>query len=120
MCSVLFMMAAPAAFAEGADVLPHAVSVASSDLSASSAGVVFRSTQKLRSNDGREIYLYPSGKCELYIGDRLEVSCMYTVVGNEIRLLDGDRVVYKGTFRYASDGRTVLNLSLAGTIYYRK
>ncbi len=45
------------------------------------AGVVFRSTQKLKSSDGRKIYLYSSGLCELFDGDRLAVECTYTIRG---------------------------------------
>ena len=84
------------------------------------SGVVFRSTQHLRSSDGRKIYLHPSGKCELFDGDRLEVECQYTIMGREVRLLDENgRTVYSGAFTYASDGRNISRLTLSGTTYYR-
>ena len=42
-----------------------------------SQNVVFRSTQRLKANDGRQIYLYSSGKCELWDGDRVVVTATY-------------------------------------------
>lgn len=86
----------------------------------SESEVVFRHNQRLRSRDGREIYLYSSGKCEMYYNDRLEVSCEYSVIGNEIRLIDNGRVIYKGAFTYESDHQTLSSLSIAGTVYYKK
>lgn len=83
-------------------------------------GVVFRKNQYLKSSDGGEIYFYTNGKCEMYYNDRCVVTCRYTVIGNEIRLLDGDSVIYKGTIRYESDRVTVRSITLAGTIYYKK
>lgn len=84
-------------------------------------GIVFRSTQKLKSNDGREIYLYSNRRCELYDGDRLEVVCTYKIVGNEIRLLDENgNTVYKGSIQISSDRQSILHLSIAGTTYYKK
>lgn len=82
--------------------------------------VVFRHNQRLKSRDGREIYLYSSGKCEMYYYDRLEVSCEYSVIGNEIRLIDNGRVIYKGSFTYGPDRQTLSSLSIAGTIYFKK
>ena len=55
---------------------------------ASGQTVVFRSTQKLRSNDGREIYFYSNRKCEGYYKDRLDFSCEYRIQDDEVRLLD--------------------------------
>lgn len=83
--------------------------------------VVFRSTQKLESRDGRSIYLYTNRTCELFDGDRLIVKCTYQLLDNEVRLLDenGD-TVYKGTYRLTADRRNVSSLTLAGTTYYRK
>lgn len=81
--------------------------------------VVFRGIQKLRSNDGREIYFYPSGTCEGYYGDRLEFSCKYRLQSGEVRLLDENgNTVYKGTYRMKSDGRNLSNVSIAGTTYW--
>lgn len=83
-----------------------------------SRGVVFRSTQKLRSSDGRSIYLYSSGRCELFDGDRLVAECTYTLQNGEVRLLDENgRTVYKGTYRMKSDGRNLSSITLAGTTY---
>ena len=79
----------------------------------------FSSTQKLSSSDGREIYLYPSGKCELYDGDRLEVSCSYALGNGEIKLMANGQVIYKGTVSLDQNGN-VRNLTIAGTIYRRK
>lgn len=83
--------------------------------------VVFRNTQKLRANDGREIYLYSNRTCELFHGDRLEVKCTYRLQDGEVRLLDENgNTVYKGRYRMASDGRSLVSLTLAGTTFYRK
>ena len=48
-----------------------------------SQNVVFRSTQRLKANDGRQIYLYSSGKCELWDGDRLVVTATYRLQNGE-------------------------------------
>ena len=78
-----------------------------------SQNVVFRSTQRLKANDGRQIYLYSSGKCELWDGDRLVVTATY-------RLLDENgNTIYKGSYRLARDRRNISSLTLAGTTYYK-
>lgn len=83
--------------------------------------VRFRSTQKLSSRDGREIYFYSSGKCEGYNNDKLEFCCKYTIIEKEIRLLDEDgKTVYKGTCTFKSDRQNLLNITIAGTTYYAK
>ncbi|MBQ4632839.1 MAG: hypothetical protein IJ421_08515 [Prevotella sp.] len=83
--------------------------------------VVFRTTQKLRANDGREIYLYSNRICELYEGDRLVVKCTYRLQEGEVRLLDEyGNTVYKGTYRMTSDRRNVVSLRLGDTTYYKK
>ena len=83
--------------------------------------VVFRTTQYLKSKDGREIYLYPSRKCELFINGRLAVTCTYRLQDGELRLLDeyGD-TVYKGSYILSRDRRTISSLKLGYTTYYRK
>lgn len=81
--------------------------------------VVFRSTQRLRANDGRQIYLYPNGKCELWDGDRLVVTTTYTLQNGEVRLLDErGNAVYKGRYILARD-KNISSMTLAGTTYYR-
>lgn len=83
--------------------------------------VVFRTTQRLRASDGREIYLYSNRTCELFDGDRLVVTCTYRLQDGEVRLLDENgRTVYKGRYRMSSDGMNLANLTLGGTTYYRK
>lgn len=80
--------------------------------------VVFRSTQRLKSRDGRSIYLYRSGTCELFDGDRLIASCTYRLQNGEVRLLDErGNTVYKGTYRMKSDRLNLQSLTLAGTTY---
>ena len=84
-------------------------------------GVVFRSTQKLRSNDGRELYFYTNGICEGYDGDYCEFACKYTLMSGEVRLLDENgRTVYKGSYRMKSDRRNLSNVTIAGTTYWAK
>ena len=84
----------------------------------SDSEVVFRSNQRLRSRDGRSIYLYTSGRCELFDGDRLWCECTYTVQSGEVRLLDENgRTIYKGSYSTDSYGN-LRNLTIAGTTYY--
>lgn len=83
--------------------------------------VRFRSTQRLSSRDGREIYFYSSGKCEGFYNDKLEFCCKYTIIEKEIRLLDEDgNTVYKGTCTFKSDRQNLLNVTIAGTTYFAK
>lgn len=81
--------------------------------------VRFRTTQKLRARDGREIYFYSSGKCEGYDGDRLQFSTTYTIIDNEVRLLDErGNTVYKGTLSWRVKGQSLYNVTIAGTTYF--
>ncbi len=81
--------------------------------------VVFRKNQRLRSNDGRMIYLYTNRTCELYDGDRCVCTCTYRLQDGEVRLLDENGyTVYRGTYRLKSDRQNLASMSLAGTTYY--
>lgn len=83
--------------------------------------VVFRTTQKLRSNDGRELYFYTNGTCDGFDGDHREFSCKYTLSAGDVRLLDEKgNTVYKGTYRMKSDGQNLSNVTIAGTTYWAK
>ena len=90
-----------------------------------SGGIIFSSnankpTQRLKANDGRQIYLYSSGKCELWDGDRLVVTATYRLQNGEVRLLDENgNTIYKGSYRLARDRRNISSLTLAGTTYYK-
>ncbi len=89
-----------------------------------STNVVFRSDQYLyeRGGDGK-IYLYSSGKCEMYRNDYLEVECKYDYHSptKELRLLDENgRTVVTGKIYFKSDGRNVQRLELRGTTYYAR
>ena len=89
------------------------------EMSTASQTVRFRSTQKLRARDGREIYFYSSGKCEGYDGDRLQFSTTYTIIDNEVRLLDErGNTVYKGTLSWRVKGQSLYNVTIAGTTYF--
>lgn len=89
------------------------------ELTSEQPSVVFRSMQRLRSNDGRRIILYTNRTCELFDGDRLIVECTYRVQNGEVRLLDENgRTVYAGTYRMKSDGRNLASLRLNGTTFY--
>lgn len=88
--------------------------------SENSQGVHFRVNQRLVSNDGRELYLYTSGRAELYENDRLVDECEYEVYGNEIRLIKWGSVAYKASFAYQSDGKTISWLRLQGTEFFQK
>ena len=79
--------------------------------------VVFRSNQRLRSNDGRQIYLYTNRICELFDEGRLVAKCTYRVQNGEIRLLDErGETVYKGPYVLNRNGN-LQSISLAGTTY---
>lgn len=96
--------------------LPAIPSIELSDQS-----VVFRSTQKLSSNDGRELYFYTNGMCDGYYGDRREFSCKYRLQDGEVRLLDEDgNTVYKGSYRMKSDRRNLSTVTIAGTVYWAR
>lgn len=86
----------------------------------SSQGVHFRVNQRLSSRDGRELYLYTSGRAELYENDRMVDECEYEVYGNEIRLIKYGRVAYKASFKYQSDRKTISWLKLQGTEFTQK
>lgn len=89
------------------------------EMVAAAQNVRFRSTQKLRARDGREIYFYSSGKCEGYDGDRLQFSTTYTIIDNEVRLLDErGNTVYKGTVSWRVKGQSLYNVTIAGTTYF--
>lgn len=81
--------------------------------------VVFRTTQRLRSRDGRSIYFYTNRSCQMFDGDRCVAECTYTIQNGEVRLLNSNgRTLYKGTYRMSKDGRNLASLSLAGTTFY--
>ena len=82
---------------------------------------VFRTTQKVRSNDGYEIYFYKDGRCEMYDNNgRLVVSCTYTFSGNDMFLLDErGNTVYKGTCTI-KNGNELTRLNIAGQTYWKK
>ena len=80
--------------------------------------VRFRSTQKLRSRDGREIYFYSNGRCEGYDGDRLQFSTTYSIYDDEVRLLDErGNTVYKGSITWRTRGQSLHSVTIAGTTY---
>lgn len=65
--------------------------------------------------------MYTNGKCELYFGDRLEVTCQYCIRNGEVRLLDErGNTIYKGSYRMKPDGRNVAWLRIQGTDYWAK
>lgn len=88
------------------------------EIAVAAQNAVFRSTQKLRSRDGRELYFYSSGKCEGYSGDRCEFTTTYRIQDNEVRLLD-DRgnTLYKGSIVWKVKGQSLHSVTLAGTTY---
>lgn len=90
-----------------------------------STNAVFRSNQYLYESGrgGGKIYLYSSGKCEMYRNDYLEVECKYDYRSStqELHLLDENgRTVVTGRIYFKRDGRNVQRLELRGTTYYAK
>lgn len=111
--SALMVVNAPASESFYAEEAP------SFEMTAAAQTVRFRSTQKLRARDGREIYFYSSGKCEGYDGDRLQFSTTYTIIQNEVRLLDErGNTVYKGTLSWRVKGQSLSSVTIAGTTYF--
>ena len=95
-----------------------AIESPATEITAAEQNVVFRSTQKLRSKDGREIYFYSDGRCEGFDGDRLMFVTKYEIMGNEVRLLDErGYTVYKGTISWRVKGKTIDTVTIAGTRY---
>lgn len=82
---------------------------------------VFRTTQRLKARDGRQIYLYSSGKCKLWDGDILVASTTYKLIDGEVMLLDeyGD-IVCKGSYTLSRDRQNLASLTISGTTYYKK
>lgn len=113
---LIFLLIFAVGIAAISDTYP--VSAATSSYTNDERGVRFRVNQRLKSVDGREIYLYTSGKVELYDNDRMIDECEYVINGNEIKLIKYGRVLYKASFHYKSDRKTLQALQLAGTTYY--
>lgn len=88
----------------------------------SASGVVFRSLQKLRSDEGEEIYLYSSGKCEIYNGDGvLTNSIRYTIQGDELMLLDEDGdTIMKGRIYWDQHHINAQRVVLMGITFYKR
>lgn len=83
--------------------------------------VVFRSTQKLVASDGRKIYLYRNGTCEMRNGDRVEVTCRYRLQDGEVRFLDENgNTIYAGSYVLRRDRMNISTLTLAGTRYVNR
>lgn len=81
--------------------------------------VVFRRTQRLRSNNGRSIYFYTNRKCEMYDGNRLVAEYTYTIQNGEVHLRDSDGItIHKGRYVMNRDRINLHSLSIAGTTYY--
>lgn len=87
----------------------------------SQSGIVFRTTQKLKSRDGGEIYFYSSGKCEMYENDRCVVRCTYDLGDKDVYLLDeGGNTIYKGSISWNKSHSGINSVTIAGTTYYKK
>ena len=81
-------------------------------------GVVFRSTQRLRSDDGWSIYLSSSGRCEIFNGDYPILKCRYTLQYGEIRLLDEDGdLLYRCSYTKKSDGQNLSTVTFNGIVF---
>lgn len=83
--------------------------------------VVFRTTQKLRASNGRELYLYTSGRAEWYGSNgKLLGEYTYTLIDGEIFLYrDGEREG-KGSYTMKRDRLNLASVKLNGVIYYKK
>lgn len=83
--------------------------------------IVFRRLQRLRSNDGREIYLYSNRKCEMYDEDCLIVTTTYRLANGEVYLLDENgNTVYKGSYQMSNDRVNLKSVKIANTVYFSR
>lgn len=88
----------------------------------SQSNVVFRGKQEFKNDKtGVEIYCYPSSKCEWWDGDRLALTCTYTISDDEIRFLDEEgETVYKGRIYWNTTHMKPLALYIQGGEYRNK
>lgn len=88
----------------------------------SNSGILFRGTQKVRANDGAEIYLYSNGNVQMYNSNgRLVTEALYEWDGGSeifIKDLDG-RIIYKCRCT-VDQQKQLVNLTVAGETYWRK
>ena len=105
--------------------MPETNSATISSTTEVKSGIVFRHNQYLKERNGsRQLYLYTSGKCEMWDGDRLEVTCRYDYRAEtkELLIQDNDgRTLYKGSVTISKkNGQDIANVTIAGTTYYKK
>lgn len=87
--------------------------------------VVFRKNQYLyeRGNEGNKIYLYSSGKCQMYEDDYLKVETTYDYYPEtkEVHiLLENGRTFVTGRVTLKADRQNISYIDLRGTRYYSK
>lgn len=84
--------------------------------------VVFRTTQKMRADDGSEMYFYSNRTCKMYNSNgRLMVTCTYRISDGEVLLLDEyGREVYKGSYRMSKDRMNLAWVMFAGVKYWKR
>ncbi len=80
---------------------------------------VFRSTQYLKSSDGREIQFHTSGKCKMYDDNRLIAECTYSYNPQEkyVYIYADGVELYRAQVWMKKDGMNISQIKLAGTIY---
>lgn len=91
-------------------------------ISDSNSGLVFRGTQRVRANDGSEIYFYSNGNMQMYAkSGRLEAEGTYEWDGkNEIFIKDNyGRVIYKASCK-VDQQKQLVSITLSGQTYWKK
>lgn len=81
----------------------------------------FNVFRRFRSNDGREFYFYPEGKCEGFDNGRLMFTARYKIIQSikELRILDENgNTIYKGSYSLADTRKNYpYQITLGGTSY---
>ncbi len=88
----------------------------------SNSGIVFRGTQKVRSNEGAEIYLYSNGNVQMYNSNGMLVTeAIYEWDGgSEIFIKDFEgRILYKCSCR-VNQQKQLVSLTLSGETFWKK
>lgn len=87
----------------------------------SNSNLLFRGTQKVRANDGAEIYLYSNGSVQMYNSNgRLVAECTYNWDGdNEIFFIADGKTLYKGRCT-VNQQKQLVSLTIAGDTYWKK
>lgn len=87
----------------------------------SQSSLVFRGTQKLKSNDGEELWLYQNSKCEWWVNDACIRTGTYTHDGKDVKIyFEGVEEPIKGSIYWNSSHSKPLSIRICGKDYRNK